>query len=66
MKDCCSTKVLLQDVPQDMLRVSFAITELRITQIDKWVDKLKSHPSLAIISGFLPEDTPGVGTFYDF
>ncbi|HIE43861.1 MAG TPA: hypothetical protein EYP78_03575 [Candidatus Omnitrophica bacterium] len=52
--------------PQDMLRSLLAMTELGITSIDDWVDSLRSFPELAIISGFLPEDTPGVGTFYDF
>jgi len=42
------------------------MTLLGITSIDEWVKFLRSFPSLAIISGFLPEDVPGVGTFYDF
>lgn len=49
------------------------------TSITKWVDKLRSEPFYAILSGFVPachiisdEDSinadtiPGVGTFYDF
>ena len=52
--------------PEDMLRSLLAMTELGITSIDEWIQFLRSFPSLAIISGFLPEDTPGVGTFYDF
>jgi hypothetical protein len=47
--------------PQDMLR-----SLLGVTSIDEWVTFLRNFPSLAIISGFTPEDTPGVGTFYDF
>ena len=34
--------------------------------IDKWVAALKSFPLFAILSGLAPDDTPGVGTFYDF
>lgn len=52
--------------PEDMLRSALAMTELGIIQIDEWVNFLRSFPSPAIISGFLPEDIPGVGTFYDF
>jgi hypothetical protein len=36
------------------------------TSITKWVRKMRSYPFYAIISGFLPYDVPGVGTFYDF
>jgi len=47
------------------------------TSITKWVDKLRSDPFYAILSGFIPacnedpdqstaESIPGVGTFYDF
>jgi hypothetical protein len=34
--------------------------------IDEWVDELRRVPLYAIISGFKPGDTPGVGTFHDF
>lgn len=34
--------------------------------ITDWVDDLKRIPLYAIISGFEPNKTPGVGTFYDF
>ncbi len=34
--------------------------------ITRWVNKLKSEPFWAIISGFYPGNIPGVGTFYDF
>ena len=34
--------------------------------ITKWVKKLNSEPFWAILSGFYPNDVPGVGTFYDF
>jgi hypothetical protein len=31
----------------------------------KWVDKLRSQPLFAALSGFVGK-TPGIGTFYDF
>jgi len=36
------------------------------SSIDDWVKKLKAFPLWAILSGFSPDDVPGVGTFYDF
>lgn len=36
------------------------------SSITKWVASLARTPLYAIISGFNPGDTPGVGTFYDF
>jgi hypothetical protein len=34
--------------------------------ITKWVDELYRIPLYAILSGFEPNNIPGVGTFYDF
>ena len=34
--------------------------------ITDWVEKLRAEPFWAILSGFKPDDVPGVGTFYDF
>lgn len=34
--------------------------------ITNWVDQLHRIPLYAILSGFEPGDTPGIGTFYDF
>lgn len=31
-----------------------------------WMDEMKRTPIYALLSGFLPGDLPGVGTFYDF
>jgi len=36
------------------------------TSITAWVDELRRVPLYAIISGFEPGHTPGIGTFYDF
>lgn len=53
--------------PASMLRsfLLFLMTkpEIGITQ---WINEMKRVPYYAIISGFEPEDIPGVGTFYDF
>ncbi|MGF7186592.1 hypothetical protein GGQ84_002716 [Desulfitispora alkaliphila] len=38
-----------------------------VSSVDKWIKELKTPlPILAILSGFEPANTPGVGTFYDF
>ena len=34
--------------------------------ITSWVDELRRVPLYAILSGFTPGKTPGIGTFYDF
>jgi hypothetical protein len=34
--------------------------------ITYWVDELRRVPIFAILSGFEPGNTPGIGTFYDF
>lgn len=52
--------------PQNMLRSLLAMVLSGVTSIDEWVAFLRSFPCLAIISGFTPEDIPGVGTFYEF
>ncbi|HHY97536.1 MAG TPA: transposase [Firmicutes bacterium] len=52
--------------PLAMLRALLCGVSLGIQSITKLVSLLKSSPVLATISGFDPEDTPGVGTFYDF
>lgn len=52
--------------PQSMLRSLIAMTLCGITAITEWVALMRSTPYYAIISGFDPEDVPGVGTFYDF
>ncbi len=52
--------------PVDMFR-SLLLMELTYAKsIDEWVITLKTAPIWAIYSGFVPDDIPGVGTFYDF
>jgi hypothetical protein len=42
------------------------MTLLHIHSITNWVSNLKAFPLLALLSGFQPQDVPGVGTLYDF
>lgn len=53
--------------PASMIRsyLLFLLTNPTIG-ITKWVEELYHTPLYAILSGFEPGDTPGVGTFYDF
>lgn len=34
--------------------------------ISIWIERLKDNKVYAILSGFQPEELPGVGRFYDF
>jgi hypothetical protein len=52
--------------PACMLRSLILMTLLKISSIDKWVDETRYTSLYAILCGFEPEDTPGVGTYYDF
>lgn len=52
--------------PADMFRSLLLMEILHERSIDTWVNTMRSTPVFAILSGFLPEDVPGVGTFYDF
>lgn len=52
--------------PASMLRSYLLSIKLKITSITDWVSRLKECPLYAIISGFSPDDVPGIGTFYDF
>lgn len=52
--------------PSDMLRSLLLMHHLKETSVDRWVITLKTSPIYAILSGFPPDNVPGVGTFYDF
>jgi hypothetical protein len=52
--------------PTCMLRSCLAMMECSVTSFDVWVAMMHDDAFYAIISGFDPEDIPGVGTFYDF
>ena len=53
-------------LPSSLLRSYLLSIKLHITSITKWCELLKITPLYAILSGFPVDDTPGVGTFYDF
>ena len=52
--------------PCDMFRSLMLMESLHERSIDSWVNKMRYAPIFAILSGFSPDDVPGVGTFYDF
>jgi len=51
--------------PADMLRSTLLMTKLGLN-VDDWVRSLRTTSLYAVLSGFSPLNTPGVGTFYDF
>ena len=53
-------------LPSDMLRCYMVSLVMKKPAITAWCNELKHNRLAAIISGFDPDDTPGVGTFYDF
>lgn len=53
-------------LPSCMLRSMMVALYLKIPSFTLWSQELKMNPIAAILSGFSPDDTPGVGTFYDF
>lgn len=52
--------------PTEMFRSLILMTLLKTASITKWVKQTRSLPLLSAFAGFLPDDTPGVGTYYDF
>ena len=52
--------------PANLLRAYLLMLQVGQLSITAWVDELRRVPLYAIISGFEPGHTPGVGTFYDF
>lgn len=53
-------------LPSCMLRSLLLSLEFHIPSITRWVSAMRSTPLYAILSGFDPDDTPGIGTFMDF
>jgi hypothetical protein len=49
-----------------MLRSCLLMLECHITSVEVWVKRLNEKPLYALMSGFEPDQVPGVGTFYDF
>jgi hypothetical protein len=52
--------------PISMLRSCLAMMLCGVTSFTVWVGMMRDDPFHALISGLHPDDTPGVGTFYDF
>ena len=52
--------------PVCMLRAVLLMVLLHDKSLPQWAEDLHSHPRLAQIAGFLPFETPAVGTFYAF
>jgi hypothetical protein len=52
--------------PEDLLRSLVAMVLAGYTEIQDWVQLLRAEPFYAVLSGFAPDDPPGLGTFYDF
>ena len=53
-------------LPSCMLRSYLLSLAFGISTVTAWVNAMRITPFYAILSGFDPDDTPGVGTFYDF
>lgn len=53
-------------LPSCMLRSYLLSIKLKVSSITTWVSILEECPLYAILSGFSPDDTLGIGTFYDF
>lgn len=52
--------------PVCLLRSLILMAVLKVKGITEWVKKMRTIPLLAILAGFDPDDTPGIGTYYDF
>ncbi len=66
MKSKYSHKGSTARVPSCMHRSYLLSIAFKITSITEWVAQLRINPLFAIISGFDVNNTPGIGTFYDF
>jgi len=49
-----------------MLRSYLLSIKFKVTSVTDWAARLRECPLYAILSGFDPLHTPGVGIFYDF
>lgn len=52
--------------PIAMFRSIMVMAMLACSSYNTYVHRLRGEPELAIMSGFEVDDTPGVGTYYDF
>ena len=66
LKKCYSKFGPMPRLPSNMLRSYLLSIKLQIHSIDKWVENIRTNPFYAALSGFEPDNVPGIGTFYDF
>ena len=66
MLDCYSARGPKPRQPSCMLRSLLIMVATKCPTIPQWVETLHVSPFYALLSGFDPDDVPGVGTFYDF
>jgi hypothetical protein len=52
--------------PLSMLRSFILMSIKKEPSITQWVEQIRTHSYLAVLAGFDPDDTPGIGTYYDF
>src|SRR6266851_5194507 len=52
--------------PEDMLRSLVLMVMAGVQSFTDWVALMREQPFYAALSGFSPDQVPGVGTFYDF
>ena len=52
--------------PSSMQRSYLLSIDFKVTSLTEFAAQLKMNPLYAILSGFEPSNTPGVGTFYNF
>jgi hypothetical protein len=52
--------------PKAMLRSLLLMVHHNMVSVTDWVELTRKEPLIAILSGFDPNDTPGIGTYYDF
>jgi hypothetical protein len=60
---------VLRRKPRDpvcMLRALLLMTVIMFRGITKWVTETRSVSLFAVLTGFDPNDMPGIGTYYDF
>lgn len=66
LKDTFSKQGPCPHDPADLLRSYLLMHLTRTFSVTKWITELRRIPLFAVLSGFPPGKTPGIGTFYDF
>lgn len=66
MQDCYSIYGPKPRFPSDMLRSYLLSIQFKVTSLTSWVKTLRQNHLCTILSGFTIDDTPVIGTFYDF